>query len=152
MSQPYEVFGSQNVRDDDGAVIDSFFIETDAPPDLKDAIEPIAIPEVKAPAPTTRLITGELNIDPAWGQGLLVPADANRKGLNIRVYSATAVATDGVRLSDDPGSVRNAGKVLHSGAVTFDNHTGPIYYYSAGATGTGAASATISVEYWSTTE
>src|SRR4051812_47902597 len=45
MSHPTEPFETQDKHDDDGAVIDSFFIEVDNAPDLKAAEEPIPVPE-----------------------------------------------------------------------------------------------------------
>jgi len=147
-----EPFESQNKSDDDAAVIDSFFIETDAPPNPKDAPQPIIVKALKEPAPITRLFTRDITISPDWTPTLLLPADAKRKGINIKVYSPTSVATDGVRFSDEPGDVRNAGKILHNGSTTFDNHTGAIWYVACGLGTDGKASAPISLEYWSVTE
>lgn len=152
MSHPYEVFGSQDVKDDDGQVIDSFFVETDSPPDVKGAIEPISIPALPEPKKTTRLLTGDITVSEAWTAVQLLPADANRKGINIKVYSPTSVATDGVRFSDEPGNILQAGKILHGGSTTFDYHTGPLYYITCGGGANGRASAPVSLEYWSVTE
>ncbi len=152
MSQPYEIFGSQDLKDDDGPVIDSLFIETDAPPNLKDATEPIPdnsdnIP----PRKTTRLLTGSQILGTDWAPHRLLPADANRQGINIKVYSPTSVATDGVRFASENGSIYTAGKILHGGSTTFDNHTGEIWVVPCG-NASGLASAPIGIEYWSVTE
>lgn len=151
MSQPAEIFSTQNMHDDDGQVIDALFIETDAPPNLKDATQPIVIPVLAEPKKTTRFLTGDITIPATWTPVLLLPADANRQGVNIKVYSPTSVATDGVRFSDEPGNIYSAGKILHGGSTTFDNHTGPIYYVPCGSAANGAASAPINLCYWSVT-
>lgn len=153
MSAPMEPFESQNKTDDDGAVIDSFFIETDAPPKLSDATEPILVKALQEPRKITRLISKDETISPSWLEPYLVlPADANRKSLNILVYSPTAVATDGVRFSDEPGNIRTGGKILHGDTVPFTDHTGPVYAIACGAGANGVASAPVSLEIWSVTE
>jgi hypothetical protein len=148
------MFESQNKADDDGQVIDSLFIETDAPPDLKAALSVLLQlgEKLKEPAKITRLISRSLSLDPTWGPVLLLPADSLRKELKIRVYSPTAVATDGARFSDEPGDIRTAGRVLHTGTSPFENHTGPVYVIGTGAGTNGAASATVIIEAWSVTE
>lgn len=153
MSSPLDMFESQNKSDDDGAVIDSFLIETDAPPNLKDATEPIIVRALESPKKISRIISKDETLDPTWTQPhLLLPADANRRSLNILVYSPTAVATDGARFSDEAGNIRSSGKILHGDTVPFTDHTGPVYVLACGAASEGAASAPVSVEVWSVTE
>ena len=155
MSQPFEIFESQNLDDDDGPVIDSLLIETDSPPPIKDAIEPITVVVLEKPKKTTRLITGDMTIQPDWPPVSLLTADANRLGVNVKVYSTvtpTPTATDGVRFSDERGNVLTSGKILHGGSTTFDNHTGPIWVIACGNATDGKASAPVSLEYWSVTE
>lgn len=151
MSSPMQPFESQNVQDDDGQVIDSFLIETDAPPNLEDALEPIVIPaQVEVPR-TTRIFSKEMVFQPAWDATLLLPADHNRKSLNIYVYStaATPVVTDGVRLCDEKGSMlTTAGKLLHGGNIDLIGHTGALYAIPAGNAAGGLASDNVAIEYW----
>jgi hypothetical protein len=152
------VFGTQNLRDDDGAVIDSFLIETDAPPTLKDATQTIDAPDVEKIKPQTKLITKTQLIDPAWsGPTQLLPGDANRHGVGIRVWSPTLVATDGMRIASDIGEVNSAGIVLHSQTLPGDalsDHTGPVYALPASlsTTGPGVASAIVYATVWAVTE
>ncbi len=151
MSSPMEPFESQNVHDDDGKTIDDFFIETDSPPDMAEAQEPILVKHLREPAPITRLFSGDVTIDPTWQPWQLLPADANRRKVVVYVNSPTAVLTDGVRISDDPGLIRTAGKVLHNQTIEM-NHTGPVWIIPCGAAANGAASANITFQYWSITE
>lgn len=152
MSQPFEPFGSQDKKDDDGQVIDSFFIETDAPPEYKDAIEPIIVRALDEPRKITRIFSGDITMAVDWDPVMIVPPDANRKALQIYVYSPTSVATDGARFSDDKGLIRTSGKVLHNGTVPFDSHTGAVFAVPSGNAAGGLASAPVSIEYWSVSE
>lgn len=152
MSNPVPMFGTQNLSDDDGPVIDSLFIETDSPPNLADAIEPIPVPATVPPVSTTRLFTGELTLAVDWAPVMILPADPKRKGLYLRVYSPTSVATDGIRIADESSKCITSGKVLHGNDAPFTNHTGAVYVLPTGNAAGGAASAPITIEYWSTTE
>lgn len=151
MSSPFEPFGSQDLKDDDGPVIDSLFKETDAPPNLKDATEPIVVRALKEPAKITRLISREFVAAIDWTVFQILPADANRESLVIRVYSPTQVATDGFRFSDDSGNVITSAKILHSDDTTFIGHTGPIYAIPCGAGANGIASAPVALQVWAVT-
>lgn len=151
------VFSTENLKDDDGAVIDSFFIETDAPPVLKDATQTIdksVTPPIK---PLSKVLTKHQLIDPQWGQSpvQLLPGDARRQGVGIRVYSPTLVATDGIRLASDIGEVNSAGIILH-GQVdpsnALNNHTGPLYAIGYSIATGGINSALLYVEVWAVTE
>ena len=152
MSQP-QPFETQDVRDDDAQVLDSLFIETDAPPDLSTVNMPILVKQLKDPPRTTRMLSKELVVDPAWVNPvqLWVP-DANRKYLIIRVESPTGVATDGIRISDDMGTVKTAGKVLAGKEIHLDPHNGPVYVWSARLLDDTVASAPVSISSWSVTE
>lgn len=149
-------FETQNVHDDDAAVIDSFFVETDTPPDLKPAAETVPSPAVELPKKTTRILTRSDLIDPTWGPTLLFPPDPNRKSMTVNVYSPTSVATDGVRIFSDMGDQRSAGLVLHNQTPMSDmlgDHTGPVYVVGAALGGPGTlASAAVWVFAWTVTE
>jgi hypothetical protein len=153
MSMPHEVFGSQDLKDDDGEVIDSLFKEVNAPPELKDATQPILVKALESPKVITRLISRDETINHTWEQPYMVlPSDANRKSLNILVYSPTEVATDGIRFSDENGNIRTSAKVLHGDTVPITDHTGAIYAITCGNGANGFASAPVSLQIWSVTE
>lgn len=149
MSSPTVPFETQNVHDDDGQVLDSFLIETNAPPVLKDAVEPIVVKGVRDVDPITRLFSIEQVIPIDWDVYQILPADANRKNLTIFVYSPTAVATDGVRFADERALTRNGAKVLHGNTIDLSGHTGPLYAFPTGTAG--AASAPVALEIWAVT-
>ena len=152
MSSPMTPFESQNVKDDDGSVIDSFFIESDTPPDLKFATQPIPVDVLEDPVKNTRIISKDELIDYTWTTPYAVlPADANRKSLNVYVYSPTAVATDGVRLSDENGTIYTAGKLLHNGTIELTHHTGALWVLPCGAAAGNTASAPVRLQVWSVT-
>lgn len=146
MSHPMSPFESADTNDDDGNVIDSLFIETDNPPEP--AIEPILIKALVEPTPITRILGQDTLIPPSSDVRMLLPADKNRKSLNIYVYSPTAVTTDGVRISDDNGMCLTGSKLLHGGTIDLLGHTGPLYVTSCSAS-SNTASATVSIQYWS---
>ncbi len=152
MSHPMEPFESQNVNDDDGQVIDSLFIEVDNPPPIQDAREPIVVRALPQPKVPTRLISGEYTVVSEWDAVQVFPADANRKSVNIYVYSPTAIATDGIRFCDDKGMLATAGKLLHNNTMTLIDFTGPLFIRSAGNGLNGISSAPVVFEYWSVTE
>lgn len=147
-------FESQNLKDDDGQVIDSFFIETDTAPDLKPATQPVPPPEVEKPAPATKLLTTSYTLDSTAAPILMFPYDPNRKGLTIKVVSPTSVATDGIRVASDIGLLATAGRVF-AGQQLSDalmNHTGSVYIVPCGNGGSGnGVSASITVEGWAVT-
>lgn len=155
MSQP-EPFETQNKSDDDGQVIDSFFIETDSPPDLAQLNNPILVKALVDPPAITRIFSGERTIDPLDPNGvnpiIILNSDARRKYLFIRVESLSAVATDGIRISDDLGLVKSAGLVLHGKTCQMDPHTGQLIVYPGTITGTGLASAKVSVSWFAVSE
>lgn len=75
-----------NNADDDPQVIDSFFTETQEPPDkaasIVDPDGPLPVP-IRRP---TRLLTGNVLLDPNWSKPtLLLPEDLNRERLALSV-------------------------------------------------------------------
>lgn len=160
MSNPYPPFGSQDLHDDDGAVIDSFLIEVDNPPDLKDAQEVVDTPKTKIPPRLSRILTRDYLFTPANDPNntpiQLLPSDPNRKGVGIRVWSPTLVVTDGIRLASDLGDLLSGGQVLHTQTPPGDsmnNHTGALYAVTTSALPVGGpASAPVRVWVWSVTE
>jgi hypothetical protein len=150
-----EMFGTQNKSDDDGQVIDSFFIETDSPPNLKEATQPIPAPVATTIPVATKILTKSQSIDPTWGTPTqLLPADVRRKCMGFRVNSPGSVATDGVRIASDIGDLLTAGRVLHGQTLSdaLSCHTGAIYAVTTGLGANGAASAVVNVEIWAVTE
>jgi len=149
VSAPMEPFESQNVHDDDGQVLDSLFLETDAPPPLADAQEPIVVKAVIDAPPITRMFSIEQVIPVDWDVYQILPSDVKRKNLTIFVYSPTSVATDGIRFADERALARNGGKVLHNGTIDLSGHTGPLYILPTGPAG--VASAPVAIQVWSVT-
>lgn len=153
MSDLAPIFSTQNVHDDDGPVIDSYLIETDSPPDLNLAQEPIEIPALPPMPLVTRLISREIIVDPTWPTPtLILPADANRKSVYLRVYSPTSVATDGIRIASNNGEASFGAKVLSGNDWQLNAHTGAIWVWTVSSTTNLVASAPVAVEYWSVTE
>ena len=91
MSAPYPPFGSENVTDDDGQVLDSFFVETDNPPDLRLAQEPIPILPRVTPEYPTKLFTGFQVIFANTDPFRLFQADVRR--VDGKIYVASLNAT-----------------------------------------------------------
>ncbi len=88
MSQPMLPFESQNLHDDDGPVLDSLFIETDSPPDLKMAVQPVPANPDENPKAPGRLLTGNLSLTTAFtAPTLILPADPNRKSVVLTATS-----------------------------------------------------------------
>lgn len=119
MSDLAEIFSTQNLQDDDAAVIDSYLIETDAPPDLKDAVEPIPVPYMP-PAPIkTKLITGTQVIDSSYVQPFrMLSQDTNRKSLQILVTGTnTAVTFNDFLILGTDQAVTSAGPQGSQGLV-----------------------------------
>jgi hypothetical protein len=142
MSDLAEIFSTQNLNDDDASVIDSYLIETDAPPDLKDAVEPIPDPYMP-PAPLiTRLLTGTQVIDSSYVSPFRVlPQDDNRKSLQLFVTGTNTAVTfnDFLLIGGDQGTV-SAGPSTAQGVtrvrpqaafvptvVLMMNHTGAVW-------------------------
>ena len=151
MSHPYPVFGTQDLTDDDAAVIDSYTIETDAPPDMKSAEQPIPkTPETPIAVTTVLKPCGELVLKPGFDPVMLMPADNCRKHAYIRVVSPTVVTTDGLRFGDTAQNARNGARLIHGNAPTIDDYTGALWVYPQAITGA-VNSADVNVEYWAVT-
>jgi hypothetical protein len=151
MSHPFEIFGSQNLHDDDGDIIASYDIEVDAPPDIKEALQPIPAEPEKSPVVCTRLITGTMTLDATIVEPfLLLAADAERQQFRMDVLSNAASPTnaDYVLIADEKsklqlpvdGSVLPGGlmKRVHTGKdFPLDVHTGALWVRpNPGITGT----------------
>lgn len=129
-----------NTKDDDGPVIDSFFIETDAP--ATPVVEPVKAEPLVEPTPITRLFTGTEILAVGGGPYMLLPPDKNRKSLKLAlaVPSGTATATDYLNIADNQGAVSYAQNTGGGAGVTrirpyafdwaFDGHTGAVWISS----------------------
>lgn len=143
MSNPFPIFGSQNLKDDDAEVIDSYDIETDAPP--KPMVEPIPIPtKIELPRPT-RLLAGSVLLTTANDPQLLLAADNNRIAFRIWPFwvngTPSPAFNDYCVLAEDIGLVANAKAntstwgtirlrpIAAVGASPYElnDHTGPIW-------------------------
>lgn len=153
MSSPYSMFESQNLKDDDGNVIDSFFIETDTPPNPADAPQPIFVPAPTIPVPATRLLTGTMQITALMDAVMILPADTNRSSVNVQVYTTAASPTavgEYVTLADEPGKCNTSGAwTLRSGKdpYSLSNHTGPVF-----VKGSPTLSANMELTWWAVTK
>lgn len=135
MSSPFPIFGSQNLHDDDGPVIDSFLVETDAPPKLTDAIEPIPVPEKEHINRPTRIFSGTDTLTQLSAPYQLLPADPNRLHIRLDVYSfaTTPGAKDYIIAGDESGKVANSNmtqgpfRIRHGKGYTIDDHTGALW-------------------------
>jgi hypothetical protein len=152
MSHPFPVFGSQDLKDDDGQVIDSLLIETDTPPDIKTATEPIPATPTHPPIRTTRLISGTMTLDTNIVEPvLLLTEDSGRQQFRMDVFSNSATpsaTTEYVMVADEKGklqlpvdgSVMPGGlmrRVRHGKDFPLDVHTGAIWVRpNPGITGT----------------
>jgi hypothetical protein len=137
LSQPFEVFGSQDLKDDDGAVIDSFFVETDAPPNPADAPQPITVLSLPTPPKPGRLLGGNQSFTTAFTSPVLVlPADAKRKSITLSVLSSAAspaALVEYLSIADESGKCgTSAGWNLRHGKdpVTLIDYTGAIWAYA----------------------
>jgi hypothetical protein len=126
-----------DVRDDDAQVLDSFFIETDAP--ATPILEPIKSTPLRETPPETRILADTRVINVGDQPFRLLPADPNRKSFKIVMVTPTGSATqfDYINLSDNVGNVSQA---LNTGSGsgctrvrawaadwTLDGHTGPVW-------------------------
>lgn len=121
MSDLPAIFSTQDLHDDDGTVIDSLFLEVDAPPDVKEAVQqgqPGQETPVK-PAPLkTRLLTGTTTINGGAQQFSLVPEDVNRKSLQILITGTnTAVTFNDYLIFGTDGAVTSAGPTTSMGLL-----------------------------------
>lgn len=124
-------------NDDDGAVIDSFFIETDNPPEIP--VQKMVESKVEAPLPTSRFLAGSQTFSTS---NTLTPLqiagyDPDRVSIRIRCYSATAgnhvrVAEERERLGI--GLTTPASGLFsrcYSGQILeLAGHTGPVFIHA----------------------
>ena len=91
-------------HDDDGQVIDSFFLETDNPPE-KQADAP-AVHHNTPPKRPTQLLTGfqVIDLNTLNTPLLLLTADPDRK--DFIIHLAGTVAGDSIRIADNPNKLQ----------------------------------------------
>ncbi len=150
MSNPVPIFGTQNLQDDDAQVVDSYLIETDAPPDMASAREPIDKTPDTPIAVTTKFLSSEQVLTPSMTPVMLFPADKNRKNLYVRIVSPTSQAGDAIRIGQTAAEAVNGARVVQGDTPLITDHTGALYAYPQSITGA-ANSANINVEYWAVT-
>jgi hypothetical protein len=134
VSSPFEIFGSQKPNDDDGQVIDSFFIETDTPPDLTQALETIPIPAKDPIEKPTRTLSGTEILTSAFTPYMLLAPDADRTTIAIGVYSyaTTPGVKDYALMADENSKVSTTSaqgsfRLRHNQVYSFSGHTGAIW-------------------------
>lgn len=136
MSDLTAMFETQNVKDDDGQVIDSFLIETDSPPPLKDATQPIDSIKTETIPDVGRLFTVTQLVMPGWAPWSALVEDFNRKHLYISCFptALTPALLDQILYADEAGKLSNtsamgAGIIFTSQVIerTIDDYTGPLY-------------------------
>ena len=157
MSAPVPMFGTQDLKDDDGAVIDSLLIETDAPPNLAEATDTITITAPQEIRPITRLITGYQVMASTFSQPMMIaPGDPNRQEMSIRVTSLAASPTveDYVLMADESNKVQTAttssgisARMRNGNEYNLSDHTGPVWIMP-----NSAITANIEVTWWITTK
>lgn len=138
-------------HDKDAETLDSMYRDAAAPPAA--ITLPLAdnVPMIK-PKAITRIMSGRVTLAPTDAPIPLLPADPNRKHLVVRVF--TTVATDSIRLADDPGKLQAPTNQLSQQSYSvypnfsYDNndHTGPIWASARDA------SAAVVVSWAATTE
>lgn len=143
MSEPtFDALHTGNNEDDDGAVIDSFFIEVDNAPGL---VPQDLVKVAKEVWPKIeRLNTATFSIAPTWAPVLAMPKDPNRMHLTIRVTGFTG--TDELWFADDGGKIGIVSTAFKlTGAqpsLTIDDFTGPLFIAPNPANG---ATITVSI-------
>ena len=85
-------------HDDDGQVIDSFFIETDQPPTIP--AETPAVTHMKPPRRTNRLVSGfqVIDLNTLNTSMQILAADIDRVSVTVKVNGVGA--TDSIRIAD----------------------------------------------------
>jgi len=121
-----------DAKDDDAEVIDNL-VESHAEPPTPEQMPTVPIEPNIEPPRITRLISNTLNVNKAWAEPtLLLPADPNRKSLEINVTSANA--TDVVNFADEKNKAQSASTsfvvVPASRSFTLTGHTGAVWVYA----------------------
>lgn len=97
MSHPYPTFGSQDLHDDDGPVLDLLLTDSHEPADIKGAIAPIEVQGPITPTNPSRLFAFSQYLSTAGNTTdirQLLSADPNRKTCKVRAnYVSTAGLT-----------------------------------------------------------
>lgn len=136
MSSPVPMFGTQDLSDDDGPVIDSLIKEVDAPPTIP--LEPIIRPTAPPIPVITRVIADTLYIQTDTTPIMILPPDPNRREFQItaRTPDGAATATDYVNVADESSKVSSAKqhfngtgcyRIWPNTDLDLDAHTGAIY-------------------------
>jgi hypothetical protein len=124
-----------NTHDDDGAVIDSFFVETDTA--ALPVTERIAPAKLIKPKAATRLVAQTLTMYIDSDVQRIMSEDLSRSTCRIKVYSlndtpASITRQDYVIINDERGKVSNGTSginvvIHHNQSADFDGHTGALY-------------------------
>lgn len=143
MSEPTPItLNTGNNSDDDGAVIDSFFVEVDNAPGL--VPQDLVTTATETWPAIERILTSTFVIQPTWSPILVLPKDPHRMHITIRVVGFTG--TDQVWFADDSGKMGLASMAFILTGVqptlTIDDFTGPLYLAPNPANG---AAITVSV-------
>lgn len=134
MSSPVPIFGLENLHDDDSQVMDDLYSQTNTPPPIAEAIQPITIPGKPELPITSRILAGTESITTTTTAYRLLPADANRTEFQcvMTVPTGTAGVDDYLLVSDESGKVTNgstqgAFRVRPGVGWDLDSHTGEIW-------------------------
>lgn len=115
--------------DDDAAVVDSYLIETDAPP--TPVIQAINPEPLIHPVPATILRTGTVELRAAYTPIQLMVADTKRQSLQLSGYSSASpvVIGDYALIAFDPGLLTPtaAYRLRHGQTFSLDDHTGEVW-------------------------
>lgn len=125
---------SGDLADDDAQIMDDLIESQAEPPEprqLPHSTKPVA-ESTSVPAPITRIMTTNLEVQSTWSAVLLLPKDANRTSLTLYAFSETP--TNWIRWADDPGKLMqlSACAKLYSGQLLSfpgPTHTGPVWVY-----------------------
>lgn len=138
-------------HDKDAETLDSMYRDAANPPAAITLPVESNIPLIR-PKPISRIMSGRMTIAPTDAPVPLLPADPNRTHLVVRMF--TTVATDSLRLADDPGKLQAPANQLSQQCYSiyptfaYDNneHSGPVWVSAADA------SAAVVVSWAATTE
>ncbi len=132
-----------NTNDDDGAVIDSFLVERDNPPETVPSIPPTEVPSSKRARPeNTRILGGYVTLAETNVGNIPFPIPVDTDRFNVSVAAISSVATDGVSISSDPASLQVGGGTIPGlsgriipahGYVPLNEHNGPIFAVAWGS-------------------
>lgn len=123
-----------NVDDDDGRVIDSFFVERDNPPPTEPSTPAVLVTDPPRHRPdATRTMTGNQTMVNTFAPFQLLPRDERRKSVTLLVTGATTDvliwADDVTKLMSPDGSITPPQAAIipaGSGPYVIDGHNGPV--------------------------